>query len=403
MLLRTSLPCLAALLLGLTSSALGRADEPLVPVPGSITVQPATLELNHHRQPHGLQVLATSADDYSVDLRSQAKFASANAKVAVVDEHGWVRPIGTGQTQVTVTVAGQTKVVAVKVQLPPVEPAYSFRHEVMPVLSRAGCNGGGCHGYSLGKNGFKLSLRGADPDADYVAITRDSLSRRVNLRAAEASLLLLKPVGEAPHEGGVRFGRDSLSYEILVKWLQQGAPSDLADKAQVVRVRLVPDKLVLRPGQKHQVQLLADYDNGTTRDVTRLGVLTANNTQYADVADEGLVTAGDAGETAVVGRFERMFAATSVMVVKPVANFVPTLVPQENFIDRHVVEKLNRLKITPSPLAGDEEFLRRVYLDLVGVQPPPEEIKAFLADKNPKKREQVIDSLFDRREFVDQW
>jgi hypothetical protein len=384
-------------------AALSYADAPLVAVPGSITVQPSTLELRHHRQPHGLQVLGTSADGYSLDLRSQAKYASADAKIAVVDEHGWVRPVANGQTQVTVTVAGQVKTVAVKVQLPSVEPMYSFRHEVMPVLSRAGCNGGGCHGYSLGKNGFKLSLRGADPDADYFAITRDSLSRRLNLNAPDASLLLLKPVGEAPHEGDVRFARESLSYEILAKWLQQGAPSDLADKAQVVQVRLVPDKLVLRPGQKHQVQLLADYDNGTTRDVTRMGIIIANNTQYADVASEGLVTAGDAGETAVVGRFERMFAATSVMVVQPVANFVPTPVPQDHFIDRHVVEKLNRLKISPSPLAGDEEFLRRVYLDLIGVQPRPDEIKAFLADKNPKKRDQVIDSLFERPEFIDQW
>jgi hypothetical protein len=355
-------------------------------VPSSVTVQPTAIELRHQRQPIALQVLGASADGYSLDLRSQAKYASADAKVALVDADGLVRPVANGQTQVTVRVAGQTKSVAVTVQLPPAEPPYSFRHEVMPVLSKAGCNSGGCHGYSLGKNGFKLSLRGDDPEPDYFSITRDSMRRRVNFQSPDASLLVLKPLGDALHEGGVRFSRNSLSNEILVKWIQQGAPSDLADKTQVVRLRLIPDKLILHPGQKHRLQLIAEYDNGATRDVTRLSILTANNTQYAAVEEEGIVSAGDAGETAIVGRFERVFSATSVLVLKPDAKFAPTQAAQDHVIDKHVIDKLNRLKITPSPSAGDEEFLRRVYLDMIGVQPRPAEIKAFLADKTPKKR-----------------
>jgi len=160
---------------------------------------------------------------------------------------------------------------------------------------------------------------------------------------------------------------------------------------------------VLRPGQKHRLQMLADYNDGTSRDVTRLGIFTANNTLFADVEDDSTVVAGDAGETAIVGRFERRFAAASVLVLKPAGNFAATPVPQDNFIDRHVIDKLNRLKIAPSPLAGDAEFLRRIYLDLIGIQPKPEEIKAFLTDKNPKKRETAIDGLFQRPEFVDHW
>src|SRR5262249_39417074 len=144
-------------------------------------------------------------------------------------------------------------------------------------LSRAGCNMGACHGYSLGKNGFKLSLRGADPDPDYFSVTKEFASRRVNFQQPESSMILTKPLGDAPHEGGVRFNRGSLSHEILLKWVEQGAPGDLGDKAQVVSVRLVPDKLILRPGQKHQLQLIAEYSDGTKRDVTRLGILTANN------------------------------------------------------------------------------------------------------------------------------
>jgi hypothetical protein len=384
-------------------ASIARAQENKAPLHGSITVQPTAVEIKHQRQPHALQVLGASADGYSLDLRTQAKYASADPKVAIVDAEGWVRAVGNGQTQVSVAIAGVTKTVNVKVALPVTEPPISFRHEVMPVLSLGGCNGGGCHGYSLGKNGFKLSLRGADPDPDYFAITKDSLSRRVNGQAPDASLLVTKPVGDVPHEGGVRFLRKSLSYEILTRWIQQGSPGDLADKVQVVSVRFVPDKLVLEPGQKHRLQLIAEYDNGTSRDVTRLGVISANNTQYADVEGEGVVVAGDPGETAIVARFERVFAATGVIVLKADAKFTPTKAPAGNFIDKHVIDKLNRLKITPSPSATDEEFLRRVYLDLIGIQPKPDEIKAFLSDKNPKKRGQAIDALFDRPEFIDQW
>ncbi|MSQ93849.1 MAG: DUF1553 domain-containing protein [Gemmataceae bacterium] len=390
-----------SLLLVVFAATTVRAQE--IAVPGSVTVQPAAIEIKHQRHPHTLQVLGASVDGFALDLRTQAKYASADPKIASVDAEGWVRPIANGSTQITVNVAGVTKTVAVKVQLPPTEPPMSFRHEVMPVLSRGGCNSGGCHGYSLGKNGFKLSLRGADPDLDFLAITRDSMTRRLNFQSPETSLLLSKPAGDSPHEGGVRFARNSLSYEIVNKWIQQGAPGDLADKAEVVSVRLLPDKLVLKPGQKHRVQLIAQYDNGVSRDVTRLGILTANNNQYADVEGEGMVVAGDPGETAIVARFERVFAATSVMVLKADAKFTATPAPQDSFIDKHVIEKLNRLKITPSPLANDEEFLRRVHLDLIGIQPKPDEIKAFLADKDAKKRDKLIDTLFARSEFIDHW
>ncbi len=393
---------LAALLVGTATGSTCRADAP-APVPASITVQPAALDIRHHRHPHSLQVLGTTADGYSLDLRSQARFTSADPRVATVDERGWVRPVTSGQTRVTVAVAGQTQTITVKVQLPAAEPPYSFRHEVMPVLSRAGCNMGACHGYSLGKNGFKLSLRGSDPDPDFTAIAKESHTRRLNFQSPEESLLVAKPRGDVPHEGGVRFDRVSLSNEILLKWIRQGAPDDLKDPAQVVGVRLVPDRLVLRPGQQHQLQLLAAYSDGTTRDVTRLGIFTANNDRFAAVEDEGLVTAGDAGETAIVARFERTFAATGVLVLNPSPGFVPTPVPQGHLVDRHVVEKLNRLRINPSPVADDEEFLRRVYLDLIGLQPKPDEVRKFLADGGPQKRERAIDALFQRPEFVDHW
>jgi Protein of unknown function (DUF1553)/Protein of unknown function (DUF1549) len=369
--------------------------------PVTVTVHPTAIEIVHHRQPHAIQVLGATADGYSVDLRDAAKFAVADPKVAIV-EGGWVRPVGMGQTTVTVTAGGQTFSIPVKVTLPAAEPPVSFRHEVMPVLTRAGCNAGACHGYSLGKNGFKLSLRGADPAPDFFAVVKDSAGRRVSFQNPASSLVVAKPRGEAAHEGGARFARGSLSDDILVKWITQGCPADLKDSVQVVAVRMVPDKLVLKPGEKHRIQLVAKYTDGSKRDVTRLGIFAVNNDQFAKVDDEGLVTSLAAGETAVVGRFERTFAATGVTVLEPVAKFTPAAVP-DNLIDRPVIEKLNRLKITPSPLCTDEEFLRRVYLDVIGVQPKPDEVRAFLADKDAKKRERVVEKLFERPEFVDHW
>ena len=372
------------------------AAEPL-----SVSVYPTAIEINHQRQPHAIQVLGTTADGFSVDLRDTARFTSADPKVAIV-EAGWVRPVSSGQTTVSVSAGGQNFNIPVKVTLPAPEPPISFRHEVMPVLTRSGCNAGACHGYSLGKNGFKLSLRGQDPTPDFFAMVKDSSGRRVSFQNPAASLLIAKARGDTPHEGGSRFSRGSLSDNILVKWITQGTPSDLTDTAQVVGVRVVPDKLVLKPGEKHRLQLIAEYSNGTKRDVTRLGLFAVNNDQFAQVSDEGLVTAIAAGETAVVGRFERTFAATGITVLENVAKFTPAPVPT-NLIDKPVVEKLNRLKINPSPICTDEEYLRRVYLDMIGVQPKPDEVKAFVAETNPKKRAAVVEKLFERPEFIDQW
>ena len=382
-----------------TASSVRAGDPPSA----SVFVSPTAIELRQHRQPHSIQVLGTTADGYSLDLRSHARFTSANPAVAAVGDDGWVRPVANGETVVTVTVAGQTRTVAVKVQLPAAEPPISFRHEVMPVLSKAGCNQGACHGYSLGKNGFKLSLRGQVPDDDYPAIARDQGGRRVNFQVPAGSLIVAKGRGEVPHEGGARFSRGSLCDEILTKWIAQRCPSDLTDTAHVVGVRLVPDRLVLHPGENHRLQLIAEYSDGSKRDVTRLGLFAANNGQFAAADELGVVQAGDPGETAAVGRFERTFAAASVTVLAPDPKFVPTPVAQGNFIDRHVVEKLNRIKINPSPVAGDEAFLRRVYLDLIGVQPKPDEVRAFTADKDSAKREKVVEVLFARPEFVDHW
>src|ERR1700722_7756954 len=175
------------------------AAEPL-----SISVHPTAIEINHQRQPHAIQVLGTTVDGFSVDLRDTARFTSGDPKIAIV-KSGWVLPVASGQTSISISAGDQNFTIPVKVTLPAAEPPISFRHEVMPVLTRSGCNAGACHGYSLGKNGFKLSLRGADPDPDFFAIVRDSAGRRINFQSPQHSLLVAKARGDSPHEGGSRF------------------------------------------------------------------------------------------------------------------------------------------------------------------------------------------------------
>ena len=368
----------------------------------SVRVQPEKISLRHVREPQSILVLAKSADGYSHDLSPVVKLVSADEKIARVDEFGWVHPVANGQTQINISVADKTFTVPVEVTLSADAPPRSFRHELMPALSKAGCNMGACHGYSLGKNGFKLSLRGSDPDQDYAAITKEFFGRRISTTVPESSILVTKPQGDVPHEGGVRFKRNSFLAQTLIDWVRDGAPGDLQDPREVVRVTMSPTTLVLAPNQKHRLQLTAEYSDGSRRDVTKWGVFTANNTQFAEVDEVGLVQAGLAGETAIVARFERTFAATSILVLPAVGEFSPAPVP-ENIVDKPVIEKLNRLKINSSPLAGDEEFLRRVYLDLIGVQPKPDEIRAFTSSQDPNKRLRVIDDLLQRPEYVDYW
>jgi hypothetical protein len=378
-----------------------RADEAL-PIVGDLHVEPAVIKLTHRRQPHSILVTARTPDGLSVDLSSQAVWSIADESVAKVDLLGWVQPLKSGATTVTVSAAGKTASVAVTVEVPAKPKPHSFRHDVMPVLSKGGCNTGACHGYSLGKNGFKLSLRGSDAAPDYTSLTEEFFERRINRHNPPASLLLTKPLGDVPHQGGIRFEHGSLLHDLLLGWVEDGAPTDLDDPVRLESTRIFPTNAVLKPGMQHQLQLIARYSDGTERDVTRLAVFDVNTEQVAGVDDVGLVTSRELGETAIVARFERIFATSNVIVLKPDPSFQPTPLPG-NLVDRHIIEKLNELKIKPSGLVDDAGYLRRVSLDLIGLQPTPDEVLAFLADKDSSKRATIVDTLMKRPEFTDWW
>ena len=391
---------LAACLL-LPIAVIGRADEPAIV--GDVQVHPAQIKLEHRRHPHSIIVTGRTADGQLVDLTSQAIFESNNAEIAAPSLLGWVQPRTTGSAEITVSAAGKSSKVAVEVALPESAKPHSFRHDVMPVLSKAGCNAGSCHGYSLGKNGFKLSLRGSDAAFDFTSLTDEFFGRRINKHNPAASLLISKPLGDLPHQGGVRFEHGGLLHEYLLKWVEEGAASDVADPVQLVSTQIYPENIVTGPGMQQQMQLIAHYSDGSSRDVTRLGIFNVNTQRVAKVSDEGLVTTSDLGETAVVARFERVFATANFIVLQSNPDFQPTPIPKTNVIDEFVIQKLNNLKIKPSELADDATFLRRVYLDLIGIQPTPDELLAFVKDADPNKRTKTIDALFNRPEFVDQW
>ncbi len=279
----------------------------------------------------------------------------------------------------------------------------SFRLNVEPVLFRAGCNSGGCHGAASGKDGFHLSLFGYDPAGDYYRLTQQIVGRRIDLAAPKQSLLLLKATGMVPHTGGRRIKPDSEYYRTLLAWIQAGAVDDASGVPQVTGISLVPDKVIFQPKDKPRpLQVIAKYSDGASRVVNSLALYLTNNKTTADIDAEGVVTPGKRGDTFVFARFAK-YTIGAEMVVLPPGKFKWPKTVSNNYIDDLVYAKLKNLRILPGGPAPDEEFLRRVYLDLIGLLPSPDEYRAFLQDKDPERRSKVIDRLLERDEFADLW
>jgi len=370
---------------------------------GDLEVTPASVTLTHPQRPHSVLLRGRTKGGYDVDLTADATLRSSDEKVARVDSLGWIQPVSNGHAVITLQAGERTATMDVTVQLPDQPPGPSFRQDVMPVLSKAGCNAGACHGYSLGKNGFKLSLRGADPEKDYLALTDEFAERRVNRNNPDASLILLKPLGDLPHEGGVRLEHGGILHDMLRRWIAESAKDDPPTLPKLVAVSIHPEKVVTRPHSRHQFQLVAKYSDGTVRDVSRTGIFNVNIERVAKVDDAGLVSVTSLGETAIVARYEGIFAVANLIVLQPDKGFQPTPVPEDNIVDHDVIAKLNDLRIKPSEVTDDERFLRRLTVDLTGIQPTPEQVQAFVADQDPHKRDAIIAATMQRSEFVDWW
>ncbi|MCY2967980.1 MAG: DUF1549 domain-containing protein, partial [Planctomycetota bacterium] len=313
-----------------------------------------------------------------------------------------VATVGTIHADPPVTAAAQTNVTAAGPTIP--EP--QFVNDILPLLTRHGCNSGGCHGRANGQNGFKLSLFGFDPAADFAAISEDGLGRRVSWSAPEESLLLRKATAQVPHGGGARFDADSSAYRLLADWIAAGTPWGSDSAPTLARIVVEPGEQVGVAGQTGSLQVTAHYSDGSTRDVTATAEYLNQHPGLLEVAPTGQVKLlGGAGEGAIAVRYQGAVAISRWLVPYRAnlsndlyADFSPV-----NLIDELALARWKKLGIVPSPPASDAVFLRRIFLDTIGTLPTPQEVREFLADTSSDKRARLIDRLFDRPEYALFW
>jgi len=279
----------------------------------------------------------------------------------------------------------------------------SFLNEVVPLLTKAGCNQGSCHGKGVGQNGFRLSLRGYAPEQDYRSLTREFDGRRIHPSRPEESLVLLKATAQAPHEGGRLFAVGSPEYNLLLDWVKAGVAEPDKNDRKVNKLELTPNAKVLQPGTVVQLTATATFTDGSKRDVTWLTKFESNDAAYIEVSPAGKVKALRNGASAVRAMYQVEVAVASFDMPFDRAVDAKRFEAKNNFVDEHVLAKLKELRIEPSDLCSDAEFIRRASLDACGKLPTPDEVKVFLADMDPKKREKLIDSLLARPEFTDYW
>lgn len=330
---------------------------------------------------------------------------SSSAPEVVAIEGGVAVPLSDGEAVITAVGAAGSVSARVRAREVSAPFGWSFRNDVQPVLTKAGCNSGACHGALAGKNGFRLSLRGYDTERDHWSITRDARGRRVLLADPARSLVLLKPTAAVAHKGGKRLTVGSLEHRILSEWIADGAPGPQASDPGVEAIEVQPAEVVLAPGDPQQLIVRARYTNGRDRDVTSLAKFTANDASVATVDGLGLVTAQGVGEGSVTVWFSNQIVTSRVRV--PYAEAIPeelyASAPRRNFIDELVLEKLRSLRVPPSPPTDDASFLRRLFLDTLGILPSVEEVKGFLADPSPDKRATAIEGVLERPELIDYW
>ncbi len=337
--------------------------------------------------PDGKQVTSESRD-----LTGQAQYRVADPRVATVSPTGLVLATGNGKTTLYVKVGDREKQVPVEVTQVHSPPRVGYRHLVAPIFNKAGCTIGACHAAQYGKGGFKLSVFGSEMENDYRAIVRDRRQRRVNFLEPEKSLLLQKPTTQVAHGGGKRLQAGSTEYEALRAWIASGAPGPERKYPRLVGIRVYPNHRVCKEGDRQQLRVEVTYEDGTVRDVTALARFDSMDEMMLSVTPTGLVSVQGKGQGPVMVRFEGQ-AAVAIFVVPYAKQVNLAGWKSNNFVDELAVKKFRELGIEPSPLCDDATFLRRAFLDAIGSLPTIEETRAFLADKDPRKREKLVDRL----------
>jgi hypothetical protein len=372
-------------------------------MPAELSIAPEHPRLAGRRATAQLLATGRSADGSVQDETRSVEWVSLNPDIAVISAQGQVRPVANGTATIVARHGSRESSISVMVVQMETASPVSFRRDVIPAFSQAGCNMGACHGTPTGKGGFRLSLRGYLPDQDFAILSREVGGRRINPLAAQTSLILRKPLGEVPHEGGLRLSRSSKSYEFLHDWIKEGARDDPGAPA-AVSLEIRPGSRVLNaPNDTQQVVALVHGADKTVRDVTPICYYDSSNPSIAEVGPDGYVRFKSRGEVAIIAHYLNLVANVRLTHLVDVPGFVAAAVPTDNVIDRAVFGKLNRMRIQPSEPCTDREFIRRIYLDVLGVLPRPEEVTAFLADSPALRREQLIDRLLLRPEFYDFW
>jgi hypothetical protein len=368
-----------------------------------IVITPARVELTGPRASRQILVTAIDREGRETDLTHVIKWSS-NSPVFEVDARGLVVARQDGTGQLSLRIGGSKKTVDVIASQTTIQRPVSFQNEVVPVLSAAGCSDIRCHGAPGGKDGFRLSLWGSKPQFDFMQLTRDAVGRRTNALDPDQSLLLQKPLNRLPHVGGKRFQVDDHLAELLRNWQQQGLVYD-ADTSGLSQLNVAPAVRVLHaPAMAQQLAVVAAYEDGTREDVTRITTFQSSDVAIAEVDRGGFVQFHQQGEVAILCRYMGQLVSIRLMhIAQPEADYRWSSPRTNNFVDQHVFAKLQMLNLTPSPVASDQEFVRRVYLDLCGILPSPAAAAAFVNSSQHDKRERLIDHLLQRSEFAEFW
>ncbi|NBY00693.1 MAG: DUF1553 domain-containing protein, partial [Planctomycetes bacterium] len=372
--------------------------------PETVEVYPATINLNSKRAFTQVVVTGKYAGGLVRDLTPFSYLSIEQPDIAKIDGASIVMAIKNGSTKLKVTTGATTTLVPVNVTMTEKPDPVSFRREVIAAMNVGGCNAGACHGTPSGKNGFKLSLRGFDPAADYLQLTRDVLGRRTSPEDADASLMLQKGLGRVPHEGGQRYHPQAETTRVIRTWLAEGLKDDAPTLGVLKSIDVYPGARIFRaPAAWQQLSVKANFADGSSRDVTPLTVFTSSDTSIADVNNRGLVEFKQPGEIAILVRYlEELVSVRFTYLDNRVQYAWKSLVPN-NFIDNNIFSKLELLGIPPSENCSDQEFLRRAYLDSCGILPTAKETLDFLESKDAQKRSKLVEALTLRPEFSDFW
>ena len=385
-------------------TALPRWDAPPDPAIVSIEVFPKNVRLETAADFHRVIVIARMKDSSTHDITRQARLSLASPDFANLVGN-LLTPKADGETKLVIEYRGLTSECAITVTDATKPRPVSFQLDVMPVLTAAGCNTGSCHGSARGQDGFHLSLYGFDPKGDHFRLTSEMAGRRVNLALPEESLLITKAIGAVPHTGGKLFEAGTPFHQTLVQWISDGARYDEGEIPQPTGIEIQPAEVVLT-GKDIRIPFTvrAEYSDGSDRDVTTLTAFSSSNNNSVDIDKAtGMAASGERGEAFLLGRFHTFTEGSQAIVVPAKSDYQRPDFPAFNFIDGHVAAKLDKLRIIPSGLASDEAFLRRAYLDIIGLPPTPEEREKFLTDSRPDKHSHLIDELLEKPEFTEMW